>query len=75
MAPARRGSRLFSFRFAAAFYVPEIDQRRSPCELIRVPLILEISPEALADPATRVRLQPESARGRLLALALVAWFR
>jgi hypothetical protein len=65
-APSADGSRLFSFRFAAAFYVPEIDQRRSPFELIRLPLILEISPEALADPATRVRLQPESARGGLL---------
>ena len=38
--PDADGSRLFSFRFAAAFYVSEIDQRHSPFELIRLPLIL-----------------------------------
>jgi len=64
--PDADGSRLFSFRFAAAFYVNEIDQRRSPFELIRLPLILETAADAFADPATRVLLQPEASGGKLL---------
>jgi hypothetical protein len=63
---AADGSRLLTFRFAAAFYVNEIDQRRSPFEQIRLPLILEASPEAFADPANRVLLRLEMARGELL---------
>jgi hypothetical protein len=58
--PLPDGSRLLAFRFAAAFYVSEIDLHRSPFELIRLPLILEISPDALADPDGRVRLVPEA---------------
>jgi hypothetical protein len=64
--PAADGSVLLTFRFAAAFYVNEIDQRRSPFEQIRLPLILEASPEVFADPAKPVRLHPETARGKLL---------
>lgn len=58
--PLSDGSRLLMFRFAAAFYVSEINLHRSPFELIRLPLILEISPDALADPVGRVRLVPEA---------------
>ena len=61
--PLEDGSRLFSFRFAASFYVNEIDQRRSPFESVRLPLILETDADAFAEPATRVRLLPE-AKGR-----------
>jgi hypothetical protein len=64
--PDADGSRLFRFRFAAGFYVSEIDQRDSPFELIRLPLILETAADAFADPATRVRLQPEVSGGKLL---------
>jgi hypothetical protein len=64
--PLPDGSRLLSFRFAASFYVNEIDLHRSPFEVIRLPLILEISPDALADPAGRVRLVPEAGSRGLL---------
>ena len=64
--PLQDGSRLFSFRFAANFYVNEIDQRRSPFESIRLPLILETDADSFADPASRVRLLPESGSRGLL---------
>lgn len=64
--PLPDGSRLLAFRFAAAFYVSEIDLHRSPFELIRLPLVLEISPESLADPDRRVRLLPEAGSRGLL---------
>jgi hypothetical protein len=60
------GSRLLSFRFSATFYVNEINLHRSPFEEVRLPLILEISPDALADPAGRVRLLPEAGKRGLL---------
>lgn len=60
------GSTLLTFRFAAAFNIPAIDLHHSPFEVIRLPLILEISPDVLADLSRRVRLQPEeSSRGLL----------
>ena len=64
--PLPDGSRLLAFRFAAAFYVSEIDLHRSPFEVIRLPLILEISPDALADPAGRVRLVPDAGNRGLM---------
>jgi len=64
--PLGDGSRLFSFRFAASFYVNEIDQRRSPFESIRLPLIFETDPDALAEPASRVHLLPEPGSRGLL---------
>lgn len=64
--PLEDGSQLFSFRFAANFYVNEIDQRRSPFESIRLPLILETDSDAFADPASRVRLLPEPGSRGLL---------
>lgn len=62
--PGPDGSRLFSFRFAANFYVDEIDQRRSPFEWIHLPLILETNLESLNEQDPRVRLLPESGSSR-----------
>lgn len=54
----------------------DIDLHRSPFEVIRLPLILEISPDSLADPAGRVRLVPEaSSRGLLGDLSSLYAYR
>jgi len=53
------GSVQVSFRFAGSFYVDEIDQRRSPFDPLRLPLILEVDPDVFAAQESRVQLLPE----------------